>query len=91
MALDKKGTLIKVIPHKYNGQVIEILEEALVRARNGEVRQLILMFENDGRNNADGTRDYETLYTGSDDLFSLVGQIERLKFRMMERMVVDDD
>lgn len=77
---------LKIIPPKYSNQVIEILEEVLARAKNGEVRQLVLMFENDGRNNTDGKSDFETLYTGSDDLFSLIGQLESLKLRMIERL-----
>jgi hypothetical protein len=77
---------VRIIEKGYNNQVIALLEETLTRAKSGEILQLLLVFESDGRNNKDKKHDFETCYTGCDNVAELVGHIEQLKRRMLKRM-----
>ena len=70
---------LKVIKRGYSKEAIEILEELLEQAKKGEIHELVTMANY-------GEHRYETRYTNSNDLVTLVGHIEKIKWRMLERM-----
>uniref|UniRef100_A0A6H2A4A9 Uncharacterized protein n=1 Tax=viral metagenome TaxID=1070528 RepID=A0A6H2A4A9_9ZZZZ len=70
---------LKVIKRGYSKEAIEILEELLEQAKKGEIHELVTMANY-------GEHHYETRYTNSNDLVTLVGHIEKIKWRMLERM-----
>jgi hypothetical protein len=73
------GKLAVIKDRGYDKQAIDILEELLNRARAGDITDLVCSF-------ATSSNSYELCYTGTDDLISLVGHLEKMKWRMLERM-----
>jgi len=71
---------LKIIRDKgFNQQCIDILKELLQQAESGEIYELVAMTNY-------GSGHYETRYTDSENLMELVGHIEKIKWRMLERM-----
>ena len=68
----------KTFEQHTNEQAVEILENTLQRAKDGEVLELVLMMMT-----PDGI---EHLYTGTNDVPLLVGHLEAMKFRQLYRM-----
>lgn len=71
---------VRVIKDKgYDKQVTAVLRELLTRAEAGEIHELVCSF-------AVSSKEYELIYTGCDNLVLLVGHLEKMKWRMLERM-----
>lgn len=70
---------LSVVPKKYNKQAIRYLEELLEQAKKGEIVEVVCVYKFDN-----GL--FEHCYTGCDDLYLLIGQIERMKHVMLRRM-----
>lgn len=83
MRISSEGAMaaeVRAITEKsYNRQTVEVLRELLKRAEAGEIREIVCHF-------AVSTKEYELSYTGCDDLIVLVGHLEKMKWRMLERM-----
>jgi hypothetical protein len=77
MANDKVHTLA-VVP-KYNAQVVKYLEILLEDAKAGKITEMCCVTKlSDGQ--------YEHCWTGCEDLYQLVGQLERLVQLTLRRM-----
>jgi len=70
---------LKVVPKGYNSQVIEHLERLLAQARSGEVFELTAITKLK-------SGEYESSWTGCENLVELAGHLERLKLQMLRRM-----
>ncbi len=70
---------LRVIERGHSKQALEILTDLLRQAEAGEIHELVVMANY-------GSHHYETRYTQSDNLMELVGHIEKIKWRMLERM-----
>jgi hypothetical protein len=73
-----KVRALKIVP-KYNGQVVDYLTELLERAKSGEITEMIVTAKL-----CDGT--YDHCWTGCENLFELVGMLERQKMQTLRRM-----
>lgn len=70
---------VRVIKEKgYSKEVLDILDELRKRAETGEIIEIVCAFSTSGKT-------YEMVYTGCDDLMTLVGHLEKMKWRMLER------
>mgnify|MGYP001565764407 FL=1 len=70
---------LKVLKKKYSSQAVELLTELLRDAKQGKITDLVCSY-------ASGVNEYSLTYTGTDDLIRLVGHLEKMKWRMLERM-----
>lgn len=66
---------------KYNQQAVEFLKTLLAQAEAGEIKEFMMVSKLAGG-------EYEHCWTGCENLYELVGQLERMKYLTMERMNV---
>lgn len=71
------------MPPRNQQAVIAMLEEALEAARAGDVREMVMLIVHGDNLSFSG------MYSPSDNLFDVVGKLERLKQHVLRRM--DDD
>lgn len=71
---------LRVIERGYKSDVVQILEQLLVEARDGKIMSIVVTTEQGGG--------YTTDYSGCEDLGRLIGHLERQKHLMLRRMDV---
>ncbi|OHD18280.1 MAG: hypothetical protein A2Y38_18740 [Spirochaetes bacterium GWB1_59_5] len=81
MSNTAKVSHLRKVP-KYNHQVVDHLETLLALAKNGEVLELIATVKYDN-----GL--YGHSWTGCENMFELVGVLERQKLATLRRMDTD--
>jgi hypothetical protein len=69
---------LQLVP-RYNQQVIDHLEELLQRAKDGAIHEVVITVKTSAGM-------YDHSWTGCDNLFELVGFLERQKLAMLRRM-----
>lgn len=76
---------LRKIERGYNKQVVDILSGLLEEAKKGQISSVVVTFQLPGSDNIWSHR-----WSGCDNLFELVGVLERQKFATLNRMSCDE-
>lgn len=70
--------VLKIVPKNHVSDVVEILEDLLKRAKDGEINSVIVY--------ADGPKTYSVNWAGIADIPKIVGHLEVTKAHLLSRL-----